>query len=335
MAGKGGGAWKVAYADFVTAMMAFFLVMWLVSQSAPVKEAIAHHFQDPFSLDDPMENDEHGDHKKKSNYKPRTPPKKEHEEEHLPIPPDRIPHLRGERTVVGTELYFAEDSNSMDPNSLRRLADILPVLAGKPNKIDIRGHATRKPPKQGAAFQDPWDLCYARCAATRKFLIDNGIPPEQIRLSQAGPFEPRRESFNADEVARNARVEVYLLSEFVNDLPGEPRKQAASLFGKEETVAHAGEEHGKDKHDSHGHSPAKHGDSGGHDAEKPHGASPGHDAHDAHGDATESPKPAHGASDSHGAKDHSQGEHGDAHAKPSKAPAATHGEYQDPKPAAH
>ena len=49
MAGKGGGAWKVAYADFVTAMMAFFLVMWIVAQSDQVKEAIAHHFNDPFA----------------------------------------------------------------------------------------------------------------------------------------------------------------------------------------------------------------------------------------------------------------------------------------------
>ena len=36
MAGKGGGAWKVAYADFVTAMMAFFLVMWITAQSKQV-----------------------------------------------------------------------------------------------------------------------------------------------------------------------------------------------------------------------------------------------------------------------------------------------------------
>ena len=47
MAGKGGGAWKVAYADFVTAMMAFFMVMWLVSQGQDVKEAVAEHFRDP------------------------------------------------------------------------------------------------------------------------------------------------------------------------------------------------------------------------------------------------------------------------------------------------
>ena len=48
MAGKGGGgAWKVAYADFVTAMMAFFLVMWLCAQNQEVKRAVANYFSDP------------------------------------------------------------------------------------------------------------------------------------------------------------------------------------------------------------------------------------------------------------------------------------------------
>src|SRR5262245_40799536 len=50
MAGKGGGAWKVAYADFVTAMMAFFLVMWLISQDQKLKESIAHYFQGPVGM---------------------------------------------------------------------------------------------------------------------------------------------------------------------------------------------------------------------------------------------------------------------------------------------
>jgi chemotaxis protein MotB len=44
---KGGGSWKVAYADFVTAMMAFFLVMWLGSQDQSVKQAVANYFVDP------------------------------------------------------------------------------------------------------------------------------------------------------------------------------------------------------------------------------------------------------------------------------------------------
>jgi chemotaxis protein MotB len=47
VAGKGGGAWKVAYADFVTAMMAFFLVMWICTQDQKIKQAVAHYFMDP------------------------------------------------------------------------------------------------------------------------------------------------------------------------------------------------------------------------------------------------------------------------------------------------
>jgi chemotaxis protein MotB len=44
-----GGAWKVAYADFVTAMMALFLVLWLTSQDERVKEAVERSFKNPFS----------------------------------------------------------------------------------------------------------------------------------------------------------------------------------------------------------------------------------------------------------------------------------------------
>src|SRR5687767_7472962 len=44
-----GGAWKVAYADFVTAMMALFLVLWLTSQDERIKEAVQRSFTNPFS----------------------------------------------------------------------------------------------------------------------------------------------------------------------------------------------------------------------------------------------------------------------------------------------
>jgi flagellar motor protein MotB len=48
VAGKGGGAWKVAYADFVTAMMAFFLVMWICGQDQSIKRSVSYYFIDPF-----------------------------------------------------------------------------------------------------------------------------------------------------------------------------------------------------------------------------------------------------------------------------------------------
>src|ERR1041385_375413 len=46
--GHHGGAWKVAYADFVTAMMALFLVLWLTSQDEKIKEAVERSFKNPF-----------------------------------------------------------------------------------------------------------------------------------------------------------------------------------------------------------------------------------------------------------------------------------------------
>src|SRR5207244_2174220 len=50
MAGKGGGgAWKVAYADFVTAMMAFFLVMWICGQDQAIRRAVSFYFNDPLN----------------------------------------------------------------------------------------------------------------------------------------------------------------------------------------------------------------------------------------------------------------------------------------------
>jgi chemotaxis protein MotB len=45
--GHHGGAWKVAYADFVTAMMALFIVLWLMNSSKPVQDAVSGYFRDP------------------------------------------------------------------------------------------------------------------------------------------------------------------------------------------------------------------------------------------------------------------------------------------------
>src|SRR4051794_23608192 len=45
--GPHGGAWKVAYADFVTAMMALFIVLWLLNSSKQIQEAVGGYFKDP------------------------------------------------------------------------------------------------------------------------------------------------------------------------------------------------------------------------------------------------------------------------------------------------
>ena len=59
--GHHGGAWKVAYADFVTAMMALFIVLWLLNSSVKVKKAVAGYFNDPRSSQKESGSDQAGD----------------------------------------------------------------------------------------------------------------------------------------------------------------------------------------------------------------------------------------------------------------------------------
>jgi len=226
MAGKGGGAWKVAYADFVTAMMAFFLVMWIVAQNKPVKEAVAQYFKDPLGTAGHPSGP-------RSPFGPggglpdlKAPPKGPRAFGHGPAksetkgapgkggaPLEGSPE--GEPSLVGARVSFAEDSAELTDEARRRLEEMAAVLAGKPNKIEIRGHATGRPLPAGSPYADAWQLSYARCYATFMFLQRLGVEPNRMRLSQAGSYEPVSQPDRDDWVGENSRVEVFMLGEFV------------------------------------------------------------------------------------------------------------------------
>jgi chemotaxis protein MotB len=242
MAGKGGGAWKVAYADFVTAMMAFFLVMWITAQNQAVKDSIAHYFQDPFGEPDGVA----------STTTPLEVPEgaatvgpldmgwglaggsAQHKPTSKALVHDAA-NNKSTRTVIfdldidvstGTMLLFPHDSAVLDDAAQSQLNALIPQLLGKPNLIEIRGHASRRPLPVDAPFEDEWQLCYLRCLGTMKFLTERGVDAGRIRLSQAGVSEPytlRRESAWQ---RRNSRVEVYVLREFSHD---RERNREASL----------------------------------------------------------------------------------------------------------
>src|ERR1017187_2929704 len=59
-AGHHGGAWKVAYADFVTAMMALFIVLWLLNSSKQIRVAVGGYFKDPTGTSKKVGNGESG-----------------------------------------------------------------------------------------------------------------------------------------------------------------------------------------------------------------------------------------------------------------------------------
>jgi len=211
MAGKGGGAWKVAYADFVTAMMAFFMVMWITAQNQEVKEAIAEHFQDPFA--DLM--GEHGDSQAPHHGSEQTHhagPKDEQPKTRGKPRPLRVELAKGNETSTGTTIFFADDSAEMDQAAKEKLARLLPVLTGKPQKIEVRGHSSRRPLPAASPYKNFWELSYARCLATMEYLQEQGIAPERIRLSQAGVYEPES-NLAGHEPAQQSRVDVHLLDE--------------------------------------------------------------------------------------------------------------------------
>lgn len=223
MAGKGGGAWKVAYADFVTAMMAFFMVMWLLSQDAKVKDAVALHFRNPYgqyAMGDSLMAP-----KKEQYFKDR--PHSHHGHSAPPVdnegPKTRRPYTltlhRGDRTIVGTVVTFDQNEIELSQAGREMLQGLIPQLEGKPQKIEIRGHALRRP-LPGAESMDPWQLSYRRCMNAMEFLIEKGIPPERIRLSQAGAYEPYTLDDEPTQAANNSRIEVYLLNEVAQDASG-------------------------------------------------------------------------------------------------------------------
>lgn len=228
MAG-GGGAWKVAYADFVTAMMAFFMVMWLVGQKEDLKEAVAHHFNHPFeSLSDEMDNDATGaggpragkNGKKQSGFAHRK------SLTNSPTDPEaRKPRMltmrEGQRTGIGSLIFFSHGATTLNDEAQERLNLLLPHLVGKPQKVEIRGHASRRPLPAASEFDDTWQLSYARAMATMKYLEEGGIALENMRLSQGGSFEPYTTQVKEEQkYDPNDRVEIMMLSEFATDRVG-------------------------------------------------------------------------------------------------------------------
>jgi chemotaxis protein MotB len=240
MAGHGGGAWKVAYADFVTAMMAFFLVMWIVAQNDKVKQAVAHYFTDPYNesgrvfddnakikavvpSDDPA-NKSGGGKGPRGKGRGRGAPLKDAAETDPNAKTGRKPQVfvlhDGQKSLSGTVVPFALHSADLDERAKLLLGDVVPTMLGKPNKIEVRGHTVHGQIPPSAAYKDDWQLSYARCMAVMAYLKQKGIEADRIRISQAGAFEPLTLSLEPDAQARNARADVYMVAEFAGDLQG-------------------------------------------------------------------------------------------------------------------
>jgi chemotaxis protein MotB len=259
MAGKGGGSWKVAYADFVTAMMAFFMVMWITAQNKEAKEAVSSYFQDPFG----KAGESTGPVSALSGGNPAS--NRRGAQGQRP----GVKTAPSESSGLGTTILFAPNSADLSEAAKSHLVSLAPDLAGIPQRIEIRGHASRAPLPPESPFRDAWSLSYARCQSAMQFLAEQGIEPERMRLSQAGAYQPATNIENAERQKENERVEVFVLREFVSPTIGVSRDTASAGNASPDKAA-------EDGHDAHATSP--------HAANDAHGTSGRRvvaDAHDA------------------------------------------------------
>jgi chemotaxis protein MotB len=199
--GRHGGAWKVAYADFVTAMMALFIVLWLVSSSKQVQDAVGGYFRDPkgtaakigSNLSGAGENftlDKQDMSKLKEQLQSSIRRVAELEKLRNQIEMTVTAEgLRIELLEADTGTFF--ESGNAHPTAkgeelLRMLAEELGKL---PNKISIEGHTDSKPFAERAAYGN-WELSADRANAARRMMREVGLAADQV--SQVRGFADQR-----------------------------------------------------------------------------------------------------------------------------------------------
>ena len=199
--GHHGGAWKVAYADFVTAMMALFIVLWLMSSSKPVREAVGGYFRDPLGSAKLAGTSLNGTMDAVAMKKEDMTKLKEEllKSIHHLDPLDKLKNqieititqegLRIELMESANGTFFESGSATPTP-ALRELLQVLAHELGKlPNRISIEGHTDSKP-YSGSKAYDNWDLSSDRANAARRMMQDQGVRPDQV--SQVRGFADQR-----------------------------------------------------------------------------------------------------------------------------------------------
>jgi len=219
-AGHHGGAWKIAFADFMTAMFAFFLVMWLLSSSSPKQlTGIAEHFKMPLSEalkggpaisnspsvipggGDPLTQKQEVQLPKidiEKNLETEVEDvsrlddlKKQLDEmiESSPLLRQFRPQLLIDITPEGLRIQIVDSSNRpmFDRSSAvvvsymhAILREISPVINAQPNKITLSGHTDATQYAQGDKSYSNWELSADRANASRRELVAGGLQEVKI-----------------------------------------------------------------------------------------------------------------------------------------------------------
>jgi len=189
--GHHGGAWKVAYADFVTAMMALFIVLWLLNSSKQIQEAVGGYFKDPTGTSKKVGSNMVGAGENFVLTRDNMPKLKDQLQQAMRQLSDFEKlknHIEMTVTTEGLRIELSESAAGtfFDSGSPKLNADgneLLIMLAqelGKlPNKLSIEGHTDSKPYVASANYGN-WELSTDRANAARRLMQANGIRDDQV-----------------------------------------------------------------------------------------------------------------------------------------------------------
>ncbi|MBI3679992.1 MAG: OmpA family protein [Acidobacteria bacterium] len=189
--GHHGGAWKVAYADFVTAMMALFIVLWLLSSDEKIKQAVGGYFQDPTGAGKLMGSTMSGAGEGIELEETDMEKLKEKIEAALKQSPSWQKLSRNIQITVtgeGLRIEFLEnekgvffESGSARPSQvgIELLSKLASELHKLPNKLSLEGHTDAKPFASDHSYSN-WELSADRSNAARRIMMEHGLRPDQV-----------------------------------------------------------------------------------------------------------------------------------------------------------
>lgn len=248
--GHHGGSWKIAYADFVTAMMTFFLLMWLLSMlNKYQREGISEYFKDPKKAVEQQQGQANGDKVMAAEKQKTEQKKKEQETKSAAGKSKEAKELKSSEEL---KKQF-EDAVNKDPKAsefknmlnfkvtsqglkveIHDLQNKAMFSSGKadfeeqaeaildwlgqtmnqyPNRVMIIGHTDNKPLGGDSDDYTNWELSADRANATRRSMIRHGMEPEKIvRIVGAGDNDQLEDTPDGAD-PRNRRIEIIILNE--------------------------------------------------------------------------------------------------------------------------
>jgi chemotaxis protein MotB len=243
--GHHGGAWKVAYADFVTAMMALFIVLWLMSADEKVKEAVSAFFNDPSgsgkltgtsvagagnAIELPKE--DMSKLREKIEQALKTIPNFRDMKDHVEIT-ITSDGLRIELLETDAGMFFESGRPLPSASGTELLKRLAQELAKLPNHLLIEGHTDAKP-FVGDTWYSNWELSSDRANSARRIMELNGIRIEQI--AQVRGFADRQLRHpEAPQSASNRRISVIV--QYLETPSGAAAPEAKREGKKEEKPA--------------------------------------------------------------------------------------------------